>query len=110
MRTRSGEMTLRRAYSKLKRVITTGIRQQQTAAATLPAITRHHPSDLRRWPLLTFLPLVYTEEVTGSIPVSPTSSAASCDMRLVVGRRPFLVVDVVGVCSADPQAVRDAGA
>jgi hypothetical protein len=24
------------------------------------------------WPLLTFLPLVHTEEVTGSIPVSPT--------------------------------------
>ena len=32
------------------------------------------------------------------------------DMRLVVGRRPLLVVDVVGVGGADPQAARDAGA
>ena len=32
------------------------------------------------------------------------------DMGLVVGRRPFPVVDVVDVCGADPQAARDAGA
>jgi len=32
------------------------------------------------------------------------------DMRLVVGRRPLLVVDVVGVGGAYPQAARNAGA
>ena len=45
-------------------MITSGVRQQ----STLPPIARDHPYqpfDLCRWPLLTFLPLVHTEEVSG---------------------------------------------
>jgi hypothetical protein len=47
-------------------------KRQQPHRPQMPAIGRHQPSELPEWPLLTFLPLVHTEEVTGSIPVSPT--------------------------------------
>lgn len=47
--------------------------------------------------------------------VAPRWSSSMCassyraDVRLVVGRRPLLVVDVVGVRGANPQAARHAG-
>ena len=49
---------------------------QHTSTATSPSgtglIRPGQTYELRQRPVLTFLPLVHTEEVTGSIPVSPT--------------------------------------
>ena len=48
---------------------------------------RHGPIDLRQRPAATFLPLVHTEEVTGSIPVSPTQLTGRFPFR----NRPFVI-------------------
>jgi hypothetical protein len=39
-------------------------KRQQPYRPQVSAITRHRPSDLPRWPVLTFLPLVHTEAIT----------------------------------------------
>ena len=59
---------------------------QQQSAATAPhdtdPIRPPKSSDLRQRPLTTSMRLVHTEEVTGSIPVSPTRSGG---MSIFVG-------------------------
>jgi hypothetical protein len=82
------------------------VQVQQGSTATLPPdidlIRLIKACELRQRPTLTFMQLVHTEEVTGSIPVSPTRSGAmSVFVGIAVGLLPtsdlFRATQPVGV-------------
>jgi hypothetical protein len=68
-----------------------GVQQQSAATAAADSDPRRpvKTSDLHQRPLPTAMHIVHTEEVTGSIPVSPTRSAAmSIFVKIAVGAIP----------------------